>query len=234
MYVDVVTIFPEMFQGIFNYGILQQAIRKGLLHLNLVDLRHFADDKHRTVDDRPYGGGEGMVLKPEPLFRAVENCRESSEKPWVIYPSPQGKTFSHEKAVELSRRSNLTFICGRYEGVDQRVLDALVDEEISIGDFVVTGGELPTLLVIDAVVRMVPGVVGNVGSLEQESFATGLLDYPQYTRPVIYRNRSVPQVLLSGNHREIRSWREEQALKQTRERRPDLLVSRLGAGLGEG
>ena len=229
MRVDVITIFPGMCRGFFDYGILHQAIRKGLLRLELVDLREFTTDRHRTVDDRPYGGGEGMVLKPEPLFRAVERCRQDQGQPWVVYPSPQGVRFTQEKAVELSRKSHLTFICGRYEGVDQRALDGLVDEEISMGDFVVTGGELPALLMVDAVVRLVPGVVGKAASLEQESFSTGLLDHPQYTRPAIYRDCQVPEVLLSGNHGAIRSWRKEQALRRTRDRRPDLLASGSGA-----
>ena len=234
MQVDVITIFPGMCQGFFDYGILRQAIRKGLFRLELVDLREFTTDRHRTVDDRPYGGGEGMVLKPEPLFRAVERCCRGQRKPWVVYPSPQGSRFTQEKAVELSRKSHLTFICGRYEGVDQRALDDLVDEEISMGDFVVTGGELPALLMVDAVVRMIPGVVGKPASLERESFATGLLDYPQYTRPATYRDRAVPEVLLSGNHKEIRSWREEQALRRTRDRRPDLLASGASSGGAKG
>ena len=234
MQVDVITIFPGMCQGFFDYGILHQAIRKGLLRLELVDLREFTTDRHRTVDDRPYGGGAGMVLKPEPLFRAVERCRQGQGRPWVVYPSPQGSRFTQEKALELSRKSHLTFICGRYEGVDQRALDDLVDEEISMGDFVVTGGELPALLLVDAIVRLIPGVVGKPASLEQESFATGLLDYPQYTRPATYRDRPVPDVLLSGNHAEIRSWRQEQALRRTRDRRPDLLVSGSSSGRPKG
>ena len=231
--VDVITIFPGMCRGFFDYGILHQGIRKGLFRLKLVDLREFTTDRHRTVDDRPYGGGEGMVLKPEPLFRAVERCRQGRRRPWVVYPSPQGTRFTQEKAVELSRKSHLTFICGRYEGVDQRALDDLVDEEICMGDFVVTGGELPALLMVDAVTRLIPGVVGKPASLQQESFAGGLLDYPQYTRPATFRGRPVPEVLLSGNHRAIRAWREQQALRRTRDRRPDLLTSGPRSGRAE-
>lgn len=203
---------------------IRQAQKKRLLEVQIVNLRDFARDRHRTVDDRPFGGGEGMVLKAEPLFEAVEWCRARTEGPSdVILLSPQGTRFDQEKARELARRSHLVLICGRYEGVDQRVADRLVDQELSIGDFVLSGGECAALTIVDAVVRLIPGVVGKPGSVEKESFTEDLLDYPQYTRPADFRGLKVPEVLLSGDHQAVHRWRREQALRRTLERRPDLL-----------
>ncbi len=224
MLIDIVTIFPELFGGVFDYGMICQARKKALLQVDAVDLRSFTTDKHRSVDDRPYGGGEGMVLKPEPLFRAVQYCRDKTEQPTrVVFMSPQGRRFDQGKAVELSSAPHLTFVCGRYEGIDQRAVDALADEELSIGDFVLSGGEFAALLIIDSITRLIPGVVGREESVLNESFMDGLLDCPHYTRPATLRGNSVPEVLLSGNHEEIRQWREGEALKRTRQRRPDLL-----------
>ncbi len=224
MLIDIVTIFPELFGSAFDYGMICQARKKALLQVDTVDLRSFTTDKHRSVDDRPYGGGEGMVLKPEPLFRAVQYCREKTEdQPRVVFMTPQGRRFDQAKAVELSSEPHLTLVCGRYEGIDQRAVDGLADEELSIGDFVLSGGEFAALAIIDSVTRLIPGVVGKEESVLNESFMDGLLDCPHYTRPADLRGNSVPEVLLSGNHEEIRQWREGEALKRTRQRRPDLL-----------
>jgi len=226
MKVEIVTIFPRMFDQIFDFGMINQASRKGLLEISVLDLREFSSDRHRTVDDRPYGGGQGMVLKPEPVFRAVEECLRRDQVPaHVVLLSPQGGRFDQEKAKELSLKTRLILICGRYEGVDQRVADYLADEELSIGDFVLSGGEFAAAVAVDAVSRLIPGVLGEGESVLYESFMEGLLDYPQYTRPEEFRGKKVPSVLLSGNHSEIRKWREEQALANTRIRRPDLLES---------
>ena len=224
MKVEIISIFPGFFGSLFRFGMIRQAVSKDLLSISLVDLREFTDDRHRTVDDRPYGGGEGMVLKPEPLFRAVEELRRNDlTEGRVILLSPQGRLFDQEKAKELSLNARLILVCGRYEGVDQRVVDHLVDEEISIGDFILSGGELAAAVVLDAVVRLIPGVLGEGQSVLRESFMEGLLDYPQYTRPARFRDWDVPEVLLSGNHSEIQRWREEKAIDLTRQRRPDLL-----------
>ena len=224
MLIQVVTIFPELFGPAFDVGMIGQARKKSLAEIGVIDLRRFTRDKHRTVDDRPYGGGEGMVMKLEPIFEAVERCRQESEFPaHVVLLTPQGKRFDQLKAKELSLRKQLVLICGRYEGVDQRVADYLTDEEISVGDFVLSGGEFAALLIVDAVSRLIPGVVGKGDSVLAESFMDGLLDYPQYTRPAEFRSWKVPKVLLDGNHQKIRSWRERQSLERTRERRPDLM-----------
>lgn len=226
MKVEIVTIFPKLADHLFAFGMINQASRKGLLEVSAVDLREFCTDRHRTVDDRPYGGGQGMVLKPEPVFRAVDGCMQRDKSPaLVVLLSPQGTRFDQEKAKELSLKTRLILICGRYEGVDQRVADFLVDEELSIGDFVLSGGEFAAAVVIDAVSRLIPGVVGEGESVLYESFMEGLLDHPQYTRPEEYRGWKVPSVLLSGNHSEIRKWREQQALTITQTCRPDLLES---------
>ncbi|MFZ0428070.1 MAG: tRNA (guanosine(37)-N1)-methyltransferase TrmD [Acidobacteriota bacterium] len=224
MKVEIITIFPGMFDGLLRFGMIRQAQLKGLLSVSLVDLRDFTEDRHRTVDDRPYGGAEGMVLKPEPLFRAVEHLRREDPAPGpVILLSPQGRKFDQEKAKELSLNARLILICGRYEGVDQRVVEHLADEEISIGDFVISGGEVAAAVIVEAASRLIPGVLGEGQSALSESFMEGLLDYPQYTRPADFRGWTVPDVLLSGNHTEIQRWREEKALELTRQRRPDLL-----------
>ncbi|GAB4108227.1 MAG: tRNA (guanosine(37)-N1)-methyltransferase TrmD [Acidobacteriota bacterium] len=224
---DILTIFPRFFDGLVQWGMIRQAIRKSLLEVRIHDLRDYTDDRHRTVDDRPYGGGEGMVLKPEPIFRAVEACRQADPDPGkVVLLSPQGRRFDQTKAKELSLVTRLILICGRYEGVDQRVADYLADEEISIGDFVLSGGELAAAIIVDAVSRLIPGVLGEGESALRESFMDGLLDYPHYTRPARFRNWTVPEVLLSGDHDQIRLWREQQALERTRLRRPDLLAAK--------
>ncbi len=222
---DIISVFPELFAGMMECGILRRARETGLVDVRILDLREFTSDKHRSVDDRPYGGGEGMILMPEPLFDAVEYCRGTAHKPEVevILLSPQGKTWSQEMAVEFCRIPQVILICGRYEGVDQRVVDRLVDREVSIGDFVLSGGEIPAMVILDSVARLLPGALGNVDSARNESFSTGLLDYPQYTRPAEFRGLAVPEVLLSGDHARIERWRREQALKKTLERRPELV-----------
>jgi tRNA (guanine37-N1)-methyltransferase len=224
MRINIITIFPDLFDRVLDFGMIQQARKKDLLEIHIVDLRDFTEDKRRTVDDRPYGGGDGMVLKPEPIFLAVESLGEKAGEPQhVVLLTPQGQLFDQSLANRLSLKPNLTLICGRYEGVDQRVTEHLVDEEISIGDFVLSGGEYAALVIVDAVSRLIPGVVAKGGSVLQESFMDGQLDYPQYTRPPEFRGWQVPEVLLSGNHAEIERWREQQALELTRQRRPDLL-----------
>ena len=221
---DIVTIFPGMLDGALREGVIGRAIEHGLLDVRVHSLRDFTDDRHRTVDDVPYGGGPGMVLKPAPLFRAVEAiARERGRPSTVVLTSPQGKRFSQAEAVRLSRLEHVVLLCGRYEGVDERVRECLATEELSIGDYVLTGGELPALVVLDAVARLVPGVVGDGESVQADSFTRGLLDFPQYTRPAEFRDRKVPAVLLSGHHGEIRRWRRREALRRTLERRPELL-----------
>jgi len=226
MKVEIISIFPRMFDETFHSGMIGQAIKKNLMVIKALDLRDFTNDKHRTVDDRPFGGGQGMVLKAGPLFRAVEFCREEEQtSPHIVLLSPQGCRFDQAKAKELSLEARLILICGRYEGIDQRVADHLIDEEISIGDYVLSGGELAAAVVVDAVSRLIPGVVGRSESVLEESFMDGLLDYPHYTRPAEFRGWRAPDVLLSGDHEQIREWRRRQALLQTRCRRPDLLTS---------
>ncbi len=228
MKIDILTIFPGMFAEVLATGMIRQAVRKELLAVSLVDLRDFTDDRHRTVDDRPYGGGEGMVLKPEPIFRAVES-RRGEDDGRVVLLSPQGVRFTQRKAQQYAALERLTLICGRYEGVDQRVSDHLADEELSVGDFVLSGGEVAAMVVVDAVSRLIPGVVGNASSVLEDSFMHGLLDYPQYTRPVEFRGWRVPDVLLSGDHAGIKKWRERESLGRTRERRPDLMGESVAA-----
>jgi tRNA (guanine37-N1)-methyltransferase len=223
---DIVTIFPRMFEGPTREGILGRAIERGLVDLRVHDLRDYTDDRHRTVDDVAYGGGPGMVLKPAPLFLAVEAIRAERGAPdAVILTSPQGRPFTQAEAQRVSGLSHVVVLCGRYEGVDERVREELATEELSIGDYVLTGGELPALVVLDAVARLLPGAVGDEQSVEQDSFRRGLLDYPQYTRPAEFRGLAVPGVLLSGHHAEVRRWRKRQALLRTLERRPDLLAA---------
>ncbi|WP_145134969.1 tRNA (guanosine(37)-N1)-methyltransferase TrmD [Paenibacillus sp. Y412MC10] len=226
MRVDVLTLFPEMLDGVFRTSILGKAQEKGIISLHTVNFRDYSGNKHGTVDDTPYGGGGGMVLKPEPIFAAVEDLLEKAghqAKPRVILMCPQGETFSQKKAEELAKEEHLIFICGHYEGYDERIREHLITDELSIGDYVLTGGELPAAVVIDAVSRLLPGVLGNETSAVTDSFSTGLLEYPHYTRPVEFRGWKVPDMLLSGHHANIEAWRREQALKRTLERRPDLL-----------
>lgn len=221
---DIITIFPEIFAGVLECGIVRRARQAGLVDVRLVNLRDFTEDRHRSVDDRPFGGGEGMVLMPEPLFAAVESCRGAERKAGarVILLSPQGETWIQQSALELSGLEHVILICGRYEGVDQRVVESLVDSEVSVGDFVLTGGEIPAMVVLDSVVRLIPGALGNDESALNESFTSGLLDYPQYTRPAEFRGMKVPDVLLSGNHARIAKWRRDQALEKTLRRRPEM------------
>ena len=228
MKIAVVTLFPEMLDAIRDFGITGRAIAGGLLSLDTVNPREFTDDRHRTVDDRPYGGGPGMVMKVEPLVKALTAARErvtaaGERAPRVIYMSPQGARLDHRRAVALSRESGLVLLAGRYEGIDERLLGREVDEELSIGDYVLSGGELAAMVAVDALVRFLPGALGHEQSAEQDSFAAGLLDCPHYTRPEVYAGQSVPQVLLSGDHEKIRRWRLRQSLARTLERRPDLL-----------
>ena len=223
---DIVTIFPKMVRGPLEGGIVARAIGKGLLEVVVHDLRDFTTDRHRVVDDVPFGGGPGMVLKPEPLFHAVDVIRERAGQPDVIVlTSPDGRRFTHADAGRFSALGHVVILCGRYEGVDERVRLALATEELSIGDYVVSGGELPALVITDAVARFVPGVVGDETSVARDTFARGLLDFAQYTRPAEFRGLAVPPVLLSGHHAEIDRWRRREALKRTIERRPDLIVA---------
>jgi tRNA (guanine37-N1)-methyltransferase len=223
---DIVTIFPRMFDGPTREGILGRAIERGLVDLKVVDLRDFTDDRHRTVDDVAYGGGPGMVLKPAPMFRAIDHVRETRGEPAaVVLTSPQGRPFCQADAVRLSRCGHVVVLCGRYEGIDERVRDQVATEELSIGDYVLTGGELPAMVLLDAVVRLLPGAVGDEQSVELDSFTRGLLDYPHYTRPAEFRGFKVPDVLLSGHHEQVRRWRQRQAVARTLARRPELLAA---------
>jgi len=227
--IDILTLFPQMFQSPLSAGIFKRAIDRKLVGINIHNIRDYTHDKHHTVDDYPYGGGAGMVLKPEPIFEAVEAIKSNiSHKQGdnavpIILLTPQGRPLSQQIAVELSKYSRLILICGHYEGVDERVREHLVTDEISIGDYVLSGGELAAMVVIDAVVRLVPGVLGSEVSALDDSYATGLLEYPQYTRPPVYREWVVPEVLLSGNHAQVAKWQREQAIIRTAERRPELL-----------
>ena len=223
MKIDVLTIFPEFFAQVFDFGIIRRAKLAGIVEINVHDIREFATDKHKMVDDRPFGGGPGMVLKPEPIFEALEKL--ANEKTHVVLMAPAGRVFDQALAREFAAKEHLLFISGSYEGVDERVREALVDDEISIGDYVLTNGGLPTMVVIDAVVRLLPGALGDEQSAHDESFSPGKpgLEYPHYTRPAEFRGMKVPEILLSGHHAEIEKWRAEQARKRTAERRPDLL-----------
>jgi tRNA (guanine37-N1)-methyltransferase len=222
--IDVVTIFPKMVEAPLAEGIVARAIARGIVDVRVHDLRDFTADRHRVVDDMPFGGGPGMVLKPEPLFVAVDRIGEQRGTPSaVILTSPDGERLTHAVAERLSKLEHLLILCGRYEGVDERVREHLASDVISIGDYVLSGGELPALVILDAVARLIPGVVGDQSSVTGDTFASGLLDFPQYTRPAEFRGHVVPPVLLSGHHKEIEKWRREQALERTRTHRPDLL-----------
>jgi tRNA (guanine37-N1)-methyltransferase len=233
MRVDVLTLFPEMFEGVFSSSILGKARDKGIVSLNTVNFRDYSTNKHNTVDDYPYGGGGGMVLKPEPIFGAVEDlpAHQTAEgvavKPRVILLCPQGETFTQKKAEELAGEKHLVFICGHYEGYDERIRQYLVTDELSVGDYVLTGGEIPAMVIIDSVVRLLPGVLGNEMSAVTDSFSTGLLEYPHYTRPAKFRDWEVPEMLLSGHHANVKKWRNKESLIRTLERRPDLLEGRI-------
>ncbi|HET8999762.1 MAG TPA: tRNA (guanosine(37)-N1)-methyltransferase TrmD [bacterium] len=225
MRIDVVTIFPEVFPGPLGVGVLGRARERGLVDLAVWDLRDFTADRHRSVDDIPYGGGVGMVMKAEPFVKAVDAIRaaHAGEAATVVLTTPQGARFSQAKAQALAARAHLVVLCGRYEGVDERIVELLGADEISIGDYVLSGGELAAMVIIEAAVRLVPGAVGDAASVAQDSFSEGMLDYPQYTRPASFRGCAVPEVLLSGHHEAIRRWRTREALRRTLLRRPDLL-----------
>src|SRR5699024_7375872 len=225
MHIDILTLFPEMFQSFFHTSILKKATERELFTYDLINFRHYSSNKHNKVDDYPYGGGAGMVLTPQPIFDAVDSIPKSeSNKPVrTILLCPQGETFAQSKAEELAEEDHLICVCGQYEGYDERIREHLVTDEISIGDFVLTGGELGAMVVVDSVVRLLPEVLGNQTSAKEDSFSTGLLEHPQYTRPADFRGMKVPDVLLSGNHRKIEEWRKRESLRRTFERRKDLL-----------
>lgn len=216
---DVLTLFPEMFE-LLNQSIIGKAIEKDLIDIKLINIRDFSKDKHKKVDDTPYGGGAGMIMKPDVVYDAYQSVKDANAK--VIYMSPQGKPLNQKKVEELSKENHLIILCGHYEGIDQRVLDKIVDEEISIGDYVLTGGEIPAMVLIDSVSRYVKGVLKE-DSIKEESFSNGLLEYPQYTRPEVFEGMKVPEVLLSGHHENIEKWRKEKSLEITRKKRPDIL-----------
>ncbi|MGE4518300.1 MAG: tRNA (guanosine(37)-N1)-methyltransferase TrmD [Desulfobacteraceae bacterium] len=221
----VLTIFPEMFSGFLRESIIGRAVEDGKIEVDIIDIRDFTQDRHKNVDDRPYGGGAGMVMKPEPLFEAVSSVREKYPEAKVAVMSPGGEKYTQKTAEELSLSKELIIVCGRYEGIDQRFIELCCDIEISVGDYVLTGGEIPAMAVIDSAARLVPGVLGCCESAEEESFQSGRLEYPHYTRPFKFRGCKVPEILLSGNHGEIRKWRKTLSLQKTLKKRPDLLFS---------
>ena len=220
----VMTLFPEMIMDGMNTSIIGRAVKNGCLTLEAINIRDYAGNKHNQVDDYPYGGGAGMVMQPQPIYDCYEHlCERIKKRPRVVYLTPQGSVFHQKMAQEFAKEEDLVFLCGHYEGIDERVLEEIVTDYVSIGDYVLTGGELPAMVMIDAIARLVPGVLNNEVSAEFESFHDNLLEYPQYTRPAIYHEKKVPDVLLSGNHAKIEEWRREQSIKRTKERRPDLL-----------
>ena len=230
MLIDIITVFPEVVESYASVSILKRAKEKGIAQINAINLRDFSSDKFHHVDDTPYGGGAGMVFKCEPCFKAIDTALSHNtfnKKSRVIFTSPCGKTFNEEYAEELSFEDHLIIICGRYEGIDQRIIDTYATDEISVGDYVLCGGELPALIISDATVRLIPSVLGNDRSCEDESFSAGLLEYPQYTKPEIYEGLKVPEVLLGGNHKEIEKWRRQKQLERTFLRRPDILDGNL-------
>jgi tRNA (guanine37-N1)-methyltransferase len=230
MQIEVISLFPEMFAALTEHGITSRAKQRGLYQLNLINPRQYTQDVHHTVDDRPYGGGPGMVMMAEPLAAAIGDAKASLQAkgliPKVIHLSPRGQPLTHGKVMALKDCEGLVLLASRYEGVDQRVLDSLVDEEISIGDYVLSGGELPAMVLLDAIIRQLPGALGDADSAQEDSFVNGLLDYPHYTRPEVFEGLAVPPVLLSGHHAKIRQWRLQQSLLLTRAKRPDLLAAR--------
>jgi len=225
MYIDVLTIFPDMVDLVTGWSIIKRAVEERQVSIQAINIRDFATDRHRTTDDAPYGGGPGMVMKPEPVVKAIDFAKGYRDGS-VILLSPQGQRFTQDKARELSKEDHLILLCGRYEGIDERIR-YFVDEEISIGDYVLTGGELPAFIIIESVVRLIPGVLGNEKSVGEESFTDDLLEYPQYTRPQVFKNLPVPEVLLSGHHEKIRQWRKEMSLQRTRKRNPELYQQHL-------
>ena len=231
MKIDILTIFPKMFEGPLTESLIGRAKAGKIVEIKVTDIRSFSKDKHKKVDDKPFGGGAGMVMKPEPVFEAIKNsgvkkrnkdCKNPFKNPLVIYMSPQGKTLNNKIVKNLSKFKHLVILCGHYEGVDERIMD-FVDEEISIGDYVLTGGEIPAMVLVDAVARMLPGVVKEEASVKNDSFYNGFLDYPHYTRPAVFKGLKVPEVLLSGNHKKIEEWRKRESLERTKKRRPDLI-----------
>lgn len=224
MRIDILTLFPDMCRSVYSESIIGRSVAKGLLEIEAHNIRDYTADRHKNVDDTPYGGGMGMILQAQPIYDCFQSlCQTLGTRPHLIYLSPQGKVLTQEKVKELAQMPNLALLCGHYEGVDERVLEAIVDEEISIGDYVLTGGELPALVLTDAVARMIPGVLANEEAMENESHYNGLLEYPQYTKPAVWNGMAVPEVLLSGHHANIEKWRKEQSLNRTKKRRPDLL-----------
>lgn len=221
---DVLTLFPVMFEAVLGDSIIGRARENGLIQMNFIDIRDYTQNKHRKVDDYPYSGGGGMLMSPQPIYDAYMSVAKGLEyKPMTIYMSPQGKVFNQKMAVDLSKEQHIVILCGHYEGVDQRVLDEIVDMEISIGDFVMTGGEIPAMSVIDTVARLIPGVLSSEGAYENESHFNGLLEYPQYTRPAVWHNKEIPEILISGHHANIEKWKHEQSLINTYNKRPDML-----------
>ena len=224
MRIDILTLFPEMCERVFSESIIGRSVAKGLIEIKAHNIRDYANNKHHNVDDTPYGGGMGMLMMAQPIYDCYQAvCEQTGARPYLIYMSPQGKVLTQEKVKELAKMDNIALLCGHYEGVDERVIEAIVDEEISIGDYVLTGGELPALVLTDSVARMLPGVLAHDEAMEKESHFNGLLEYPQYTKPAEWNGMKVPDVLLSGHHANIEKWRAEQSLKRTKERRPDLL-----------
>ncbi len=225
MRIDILTLFPEFFASFVNWSIIGRAIEKNKTEINSINIRDFSKDRHKRVDDYPFGGGQGMVMKPEPIFEAINSVKRDNSK--VIYLSPQGKRYNQEMANKLSKENHLILLCGHYEGIDNRIIDNYIDMEISIGDYVLTGGEVPAMVLIDSIIRLIPGVLGTDESYLDESHYNGLLEYPQYTRPRTFRDLEVPEILLSGNHQNIKEWKKYQSLRLTYIKRPDLLENRL-------
>ena len=224
MKVDILSLFPEFFSEFCNWSIIGRAIKNKKIEINNINIRDFSENKHKKVDDYPFGGGSGMLMKAEPIFKAINSVK--NEKSRVIYLSPQGKKFNQSLAKELSQEEHLVLLCGHYEGIDNRIIENYIDEEISVGDYVLTGGEIPAMLVLDAVIRLLPGVLRSKNSYIEKSHYSGLLEYPQYTRPRIFNGYSVPDILLSGDHKKIEDWRKDQSLKTTLLKRPDLLENK--------
>jgi tRNA (guanine37-N1)-methyltransferase len=222
MKIDILTIFPELFNSFVDTSIIKRAIDNKIIDINPTNIRDFSKNKHHKVDDYPYGGGPGMVMTPQPIYDAYKSIKKDSENIPCIYLTPQGKIFNQEKAMELSQFSQIIFLCGHYEGIDQRIIDDLVTDEISIGDYILTGGELPAMIIIDCISRLLPGVLGNNNSALDDSITSGLLEFPQYTRPFKFNSKEVPEVLISGDHKKINEWRRIQSLIKTRKKRPDL------------
>lgn len=228
MKIDIMTLFPEMCEAFLSESIIGRARKKGLLDIVCHQIRDFAYDKHKRVDDTPYGGGKGMVMKPEPIYRCFENiCNIRGKRPLVVYMTPKGEVLNQKKVIEFNAVHNIAILCGHYEGVDQRVIDEIVDRQISIGDYVLTGGEIPAMAFTDSICRMVPGVLSESVCFEEESHFNGLLEYPQYTKPYLWNNKKVPEVLVSGHHANIEKWKKEQSISETQKYRPDLFKSYL-------